>query len=58
MTGYEVNDLSETLSKAKAADVALLVGPYETDKRRAAMLQFPGGYIAEVHSVLPGADVH
>ena len=58
MTGYEVNDLSETLSKAKAADVALLVAPYETNERRAAMLQFPGGYIAEVHSALPRADTH
>jgi predicted enzyme related to lactoylglutathione lyase len=51
MTGYEINDLSETLAKAKAADVALLVAPYETTERRAAMLQFPGGYIAEVHSL-------
>jgi hypothetical protein len=58
MTGYEVNDLSETLSKAKAGDVALLVAPYETNDRRVAMLQFPGGYIAEVHSALPRAQTH
>jgi len=52
MTGYEVADLSDTLSKAKAAGVAVLVGPYQADQRNAAMVQFPGGYIAEVHSLL------
>ena len=52
MTGYEVADLSDTLSKAKAAGVAVLVGPYHADQRNAAMVQFPGGYIAEVHSLL------
>jgi hypothetical protein len=51
MTGYEVVDLSDTLSKAKAAGVAVLVDPYQADQRNAAMLQFPGGYIAEVHSL-------
>src|SRR5271155_17076 len=50
MTGYEVADLSETLSKAKTAGVVVLVGPYEADQRNAAVVQFPGGYIAEVHS--------
>jgi hypothetical protein len=58
MTGYEVKDLSETLSKAKAANVACLVPTYETTDRRAAMLQFPGGYIAEVHSALLRTDTH
>ena len=52
MTGYEVVNLSDTLSKAKAAGVAVLVGPYQADQRNAAMLQFPGGYIAEVHSLV------
>src|ERR1700734_326780 len=52
MTGYEVADLSDTLSKAKAAGVAVLVGPYQADQRNAAMVQFPGGYIAKVHSLL------
>jgi hypothetical protein len=51
MTGYEVADLSETLSKAKAAGVSVLVAPYKADDRNAAMVQFPGGYIAEVHSL-------
>src|SRR5271156_861735 len=52
MTGYEVADLSDTLSKAKTAGVVVLIGPYQADQRNAAMLQFPGGYIAEVHSLV------
>src|ERR1700757_854925 len=48
MTGYEVTDLSETLSKAKAAGVSVIVSPYKADSRNAAMVQFPGGYIAEI----------
>jgi hypothetical protein len=52
MAGYEVADLSETLSKAKAAGVAVLVDPYKAADRNAAMVQFPGGYIAEIHSLV------
>jgi hypothetical protein len=51
MTGYEVADLAETVSKAKAAGVVTLVGPYTADQRTAAIVQFPGGYIAEIHSI-------
>src|SRR3981189_1952731 len=49
-TGYEVANLTDTLAKAKAAGVEILVPPYTADQRNAAFLQFPGGYIAEVHS--------
>jgi hypothetical protein len=49
-TGYEVLNLSETLVKAKDAGVTVLVEPFTTDGRQSAMLQFPGGYIAEIHS--------
>jgi hypothetical protein len=52
ITGYEVANIEDTLSKAKAAGVAVLVGPYQADQRNAAMVQFPGGYIAEVHSLV------
>jgi hypothetical protein len=52
LTGYEVAELSDTISKAKAAGVAVLIGPYKGDQRNAAMVQFPGGYIAEIHSVI------
>jgi hypothetical protein len=50
ITGYEVANLSDTLSKAKTAGVAVLVGLYKADDRNAAMVRFPGGYIAEIHS--------
>jgi hypothetical protein len=50
MTGYEVADLDATLDKAKAAGVTTLVAPYVAGGRRAAMVQFPGGYIAEIHA--------
>src|SRR5271170_4569366 len=52
VTGYQVANIGDTLSKAKAAGIAVLVGPYQADQRNAAMVQFPGGYIAEVHSLL------
>jgi predicted enzyme related to lactoylglutathione lyase len=51
MTGYEVTNLGETLAKAKAAGVDVLVPPYKTDERGAVVVRFPGGYIAEIHSV-------
>jgi predicted enzyme related to lactoylglutathione lyase len=50
MTGYEVSNLADTLAKGKAAGVTVLTGPYSSDERNAAMVQFPGGYIAEIHS--------
>jgi hypothetical protein len=52
ITGYEVANLSDTLTKAKAAGVAVLVEPYKAADRSAAMVQFPGGYIAEIHSLV------
>ena len=50
LTGYEVPDLAATLTKAKAAGVSVLVEPYTADGRQAAIVQFPGGYVAEIHS--------
>jgi predicted enzyme related to lactoylglutathione lyase len=50
MTGYEVADLDATLNKAKAAGVEVLVQPYPSERRRSAMVRFPGGYIAEIHA--------
>lgn len=51
--GYEVGDLTETLTKATAAGATMLVDPFTSDGREAAMVQFPGGYIAEIHTVSP-----
>ena len=49
-SGYEVASLTDTLSKAKAAGATVLVDPYTGDGREAAIISFPGGYIAEIHS--------
>lgn len=49
-TGYEVAILADTLTKAKSAGAQIVVAPYQADQRQAAMAQFPGGYIAEIHS--------
>jgi hypothetical protein len=54
MTGYEVANLAGTLAKAHAAGVSVLAGPNTADKRDSAMVQFPGGYIAEIHSASAG----
>jgi predicted enzyme related to lactoylglutathione lyase len=51
ITGYEVSNLDETIAKAKAAGVSVLIAPYTVDHRSEAMVQFPGGYIAEIHSI-------
>jgi predicted enzyme related to lactoylglutathione lyase len=51
VTGYEVANLAETLTKAKAAGVEVLLPPYKTGKRDAVLVSFPGGYVAEIHSV-------
>jgi hypothetical protein len=40
----------ETLAKAKASGAAVLIEPYISDGRVEAMVQFPGGYIAEIHA--------
>jgi len=50
VTGYEVTNLAESLAKAKAAGVDVLVPQYKTDERDAVVVKFPGGYIAEIHT--------
>jgi predicted enzyme related to lactoylglutathione lyase len=49
--GYQVRDLAATLEKAKAAGVKVLFAPYQSNDRISAIVEFPGGYIAELHSV-------
>jgi predicted enzyme related to lactoylglutathione lyase len=51
VTGYEVKNLAATLDKAKVAGAKILSAPYAMKDRISAMVEFPGGYIAEVHSV-------
>jgi hypothetical protein len=50
INGYEVAKLADTVNKAKAAGATVLVDPYTADQRQAAIISFPGGYIAEIHS--------
>lgn len=50
-TGYEVTDLADTLAKALAAGVQVLCAPETERDRTAAIVEFPGGYLAEIHSV-------
>ena len=51
LTGYEVEKLSDTLVKAKAAGATVLAGPYSVGNGDAAIVQFPGGYLVEIHAV-------
>jgi predicted enzyme related to lactoylglutathione lyase len=50
LTGYEVADLKDTLAKATASGATVLVAPFTFERRESAMVQFPGGYIAEIHA--------
>jgi predicted enzyme related to lactoylglutathione lyase len=50
ISGYAVKDLDATLSAAIAAGVKVLSPRYDAADRSSAILQFPGGYIAEIHS--------
>jgi predicted enzyme related to lactoylglutathione lyase len=55
-TGYEVDDLAATLEKAASLGAKVLVPPLNAQGRMSAMVQFPGGYVAEIHSpVSPAA---
>jgi predicted enzyme related to lactoylglutathione lyase len=49
--GYQVSDLSATLEKAKAAGAKILSPPFTATDCITAIVQFPGGYIAEIHSL-------
>ena len=52
ITGYEVRDLAATLVKANGAGVKILSAPHVTDDgRMSAVVEFPGGYAAEIHSM-------
>jgi hypothetical protein len=51
LTGYQVHDLGATLDKAKASGVKILSPPYAANDRTTAIVEFPGGYVAEIHSL-------
>jgi len=51
ITGFEVRDLTATLAKATAAGAKVLVPPLDSGGRNTAMVEFPGGFIAEIHAL-------
>lgn len=55
LTGYAVDDLAATLSRAQTSGATLLAGPYRGAARQSAIVRFPGGYIAEIHAAAPAA---
>ncbi|WP_430390116.1 glyoxalase [Dyella sp. 20L07] len=50
MTGYEVSSVSDTLNKAKASGAKILVDTFRSERRDSAIVEFPGGYVAEIHA--------
>jgi hypothetical protein len=50
LTGYEVANLTVTLAKASASGATILVQPFTSEDRTSAVVQFSGGYIAEIHA--------
>jgi predicted enzyme related to lactoylglutathione lyase len=50
LTGYEVSDLKNTLDKATTSGAKVLVPAFASRGRQSALVEFPGGYIAEIHA--------
>ena len=50
-TGIEVAALQDTIDKATKAGARVLIAPYRSDGRTAAMLEFPGGVVLEIHAL-------
>ena len=51
ITGYEVKDLDATLAKGKISGVSILSTRYAGPDRNSVIVEFPGGYIAEIHQL-------
>ncbi|SHO66996.1 hypothetical protein SAMN02745172_03658 [Pseudoxanthobacter soli DSM 19599] len=49
-TGYGVPNLAQTLTRAQASGATVLVAPHDVGTGQSAIIAFPGGYIAEIHS--------
>lgn len=50
VTGYEVDDLDAALTRAMQSGANVVVPAHDEADRHSAMLQFPGGYVAEIHA--------
>jgi predicted enzyme related to lactoylglutathione lyase len=51
ISGYEVKDLDATVAKATAAGAKVLSPVYVSADRRSIVVEFPGGYVAEIHAL-------
>jgi predicted enzyme related to lactoylglutathione lyase len=51
VTGYQVADLDATLTKAQGVGVKVLSPANRMVEGRTAMVEFPGGYVAEIHEL-------
>jgi predicted enzyme related to lactoylglutathione lyase len=52
ISGYQVDNVAATLKKAKRAGASVLVEPYTSEGREAAIVAFPGGFVAEIHALV------
>ncbi|WP_460952803.1 VOC family protein [Pseudomonas marginalis] len=50
-TGYQVADLTATLGKATGSGATVVVPAFDSKGRRSALVEFPGGYVAEIHQL-------
>jgi len=50
ITGYEVKDLDATIGKAKGAGANVLTTRFDGKDRSSVIVEFPGGYVAELHA--------
>ena len=50
VTGYKVSNLKNTIDKAIASGAKALVPAFASRGRQSALVEFPGGYIAEIHT--------
>ena len=50
VAGYGVADVAATLDKARSAGATVVSPPVTLNAVTTAVVQFPGGYIAEIHT--------
>jgi predicted enzyme related to lactoylglutathione lyase len=51
ISGYEVKDIDATLAKVASSGGKTLSPRYDSKDRSTAVVEFPGGYIAEIHAL-------
>jgi len=50
LAGYEASNVQDTLARPTAAGPKILAAPHTADRRVSAMVEFPGGYVAEIQA--------